>query len=203
MGTRYFPEPILGSQECRRRILEGPGPKELAQKRGESEDYAEVELIPPSVTVSDGSILDGGDLTFQVLHTVGHRPDHLALFIPELATLFPGDCVESPIPLLDEDSQQGDQTLSELVASLERMLALEPQWVLANHAAPEAGTGLLESNLQYLHQVTQLAADSKTLEELQERYPAPQGCDGFYVEAHRNTLGFAFEQTRALKSHSL
>lgn len=194
-GNQVFPEPILASRECRHRILEVTGPKELEQKREEApESYGAVELVAPAVALDGEPLLDGGDLTFQVLKTLGHRPDHLGIFIPELKTLLPGDCAEDPIPLVDEDSLPTDHTVIQLIQSLTRMRDLEPEWVLANHAPPNRGTELLESNLRYLVNACEQARACGSLEELRERCPEPEGCEGFYAEAHQRTLKFAWEQ---------
>ena len=42
--------------------------------------------------------LHGGDLTLELLHTPGHTPDHVAVWIPEIKTCLAVDTVEHPIP---------------------------------------------------------------------------------------------------------
>lgn len=196
-GNQAFVEPILGSRECRRRVLEVAGAGELARKRQDCLDsYGPVQLVAPTVVLDGEPTLDGGDLTIQALFTPGHRPDHLALWVPELRTLFPGDCLERPIPLVDEDSTPTSGTLEHLIASLTRMRALEPAWVLANHAPPCHGCGLLDDNLGYLTGVLQAARGSASLDELSRSCPAPEGCQGYYLDEHRRTLEVAFSQTR-------
>ncbi len=195
-GNQCFPEPILGTPQCAERVQTGIGARELAQKRAEfPQDYGPVQLRPPSVLL-EGGTLAGGDLTITLHKTVGHRPDHLALYIPELETLFPGDCVEDPIPLVDEDSVVGDQTVRELIDSLKWMRTLEPKWVLANHAAPEAGVARIESNLSYLRRLCEKAEEFGTLEDLEGSFPPDKGWGEFYRGAHNRQLRMAWEQRR-------
>lgn len=193
-GNMCFPELILGSAECASRLRGVVGKNELAMKRKEHPSYQEVELVAPSILIRDNCVLDGGDLTVQLLETKGHRPDHLALFVPEISTLFPGDCVEYPIPLVDEDSPPNSQTVSQLQASLERMIALNPQWVLANHAAPERGLERVRANAAYLQRLQKDAAQSQTPTEVEEKFPSDAGWTEFYGQAHLKHLKFAWEQ---------
>lgn len=188
---------IVGSQSCRDRILGDVGRRELEKKRAESPStYGGVRLVAPSLCLHGSGLIDGGDLSFHLLPTEGHRPDHLALYIPEIATLLPGDCVEDPIPLVDEDSDLTSNTVEQLVRSLESMIALKPRWVLANHAAPESGTERVESNLAYLRRLQKGASEASSLEELQDLMPAESSWGDFYREAHSSQTRMAWEQRK-------
>lgn len=194
-GNMVFPEPILGSRLCTERLLGAAGQTEWAKKCQEHPDwYPAVRLVPPSVALEGGAVLHGGDLTFELLPTTGHRPDHLALWIREIATLLPGDCVEDPIPLVDEDSTPDSCTVEELKRSLDRLAALQPAWVLANHAPPEAGTGRLQANRDYLQRLQDQAAQAQDLDQLRQALPTPEAWGDFYREAHRQQLRMAWEQ---------
>jgi glyoxylase-like metal-dependent hydrolase (beta-lactamase superfamily II) len=194
-GNMAFPEPILGSLACAERIKGEVGAGELEKKRQEHPDcYAAVRLVGPSVALPGETVLDGGDLTLRLLPTVGHRPDHLALWVPEIATLFPGDCVEDPVPLVDEDSTSQSNTVQELIESLQMMCALQPQWVLANHAAPEPGTARMEANLAYLRRLQAQAARASSLDELRESMPSDPTWSDFYRDAHLAQTRMAWEQ---------
>ncbi len=188
---------ILGSQLCRERIQGAVGELELSKKRIEHpRSYSDVKLCAPNLAVGGETLLDGGDLTFHLLPTIGHRPDHLALYIPEIATLFPGDCVEDPIPLVDEDSTLTSNTLEELATSLELMMALDPQWVLANHAPPQRGTDRMRSNLCYLRELQKAALSSDSLEELRSQVLPKEDWSSFYHEAHHSQTRMAWEQRK-------
>lgn len=194
-GNMMFPEPIIGSQEMVSRVTGGVGEKELTQKRAEHpEFYDAVELRAPSISIREESTLHGGDLTIEILFTPGHRPDHLSLFIPEISTLFPGDCVEDPIPLVDEDSRPCSTTIRQLRLSLQRFVDLQPAWVLANHAAPQAGTQRVEDNLGYLQRLQELARTTNSLEMFRQEFPVDRQWDEFYQSAHDLHLRQARQQ---------
>ena len=164
-GNMVFDEPILGTQAMVERVTGGVGAKELADKRKEHPDsYGLVQLRAPNVALPTEATLHGGDLTLQLLFTRGHRPDHLANYIPEIATL------------------------------LKRFLELAPTWVLANHAPPEQGVTRIESNLKYLEKLQQAALDSASLEQLKSSWPADDSWDEFYRKAHRSHLRMARQQ---------
>ena len=193
-GNMCFPEAILASQVMVQRLEQGVGEQELRQKRSEFAHYKDVKIKAPTIGLSNEATLHGGDLSFRLLHTRGHRPDHLAVYIPEINTLLPGDCVEDPIPLLDEDSDGSSRTLRELSNSLRRFLQLEPAWVLANHAAPEASCSRIEQNLEYLEKLEELASDCKSPEELQSVFPGDSDWGDFYQKAHQKQLVMAWQQ---------
>ena len=195
-GNMCFPDAtIISSHLCAERITGGVGAAELAKKVAEHPRcYGEVRLLAPTITVEGATTLRGGDLTVQVIPTIGHRPDHLALYIPEIRTLFPGDCVEDPIPLIDEDSQAGSNTVSELQRSLESMEALDPEWVLANHAAPQRGLERLRANRRYLEVLQESARRLDSLDALTCAHPAKSEWASFYQQAHSNHLEMAWQQ---------
>lgn len=196
-GNMVFPETILATDLAIHRIRDRVGPRELAKKRTEHpECYSAVELHPPTVGLPSHATLYGGDLTLELSLSRGHRPDHLSLYIPELSTLFPGDCVEDPIPLVDEDSDEKSRTFDELIASLHQFLRSHPQWVLANHAPPENGVERIRANLEYLEDLRASALKAESLEELRQENPGSPDWDDFYQEAHRNQVRMAWEQTR-------
>ena len=194
-GNMSFPDTILASRLCSQRIAGKVGAAELEKKRREHPScYDAVRLVPPTVAVEGETVLDGGDLTVHLLPTAGHRPDHLALWIAEIATLFPGDCVEDPVPLVDEDSGPASRTLAELIASLESMAALAPEWVLANHAPPQRGIGRISANLAYLRDLRDRATAASSLEELATACPAAAQWGEFYRNAHHAQIRMAWEQ---------
>lgn len=194
-GNMAFPEPILASWLCRERIAGEVGAAELARKQADSpEFYGAIRLVAPSIAVEGATVLDGGDLELHLMPTVGHRPDHLALWIPAISTLLPGDCVEEPIPLVDEDSTPHDRTIEELSASLLGMLDLRPEWVLANHAAPQRGVSRLLENQSYLQRLLEQARAASSLEELQQAAPASPQWDESYQRSHGEHVRMAWEQ---------
>jgi glyoxylase-like metal-dependent hydrolase (beta-lactamase superfamily II) len=106
--------------------------------------FAAVRLVPPTLTFDGYCCIDGGDLTFELLPTPGHTPDHIAVFVPELRTLFAGDAAEIPFPFVGSA-----HTLPDLRASLKRMLQLAPTTVLYCHAPATYSADVIQANLDY------------------------------------------------------
>lgn len=182
-GNQCFTAPILGLQMTAERILGDFGKAELAKKSAEHPSYAAVKLVAPTVRLQGETTLDGGDLTLQLLHTPGHRPDHLALYIPEIKTLLPGDAVETPFALLDEVDPEAD--LNQMEATLARFLPLDIDWLLCNHAPPQAGKQLVEGNLEFYRNLRSQARLSDSVESLIRQFPYQGPADAdFYRKDH-------------------
>lgn len=182
-GSQCFAGVILGSELCAQRILGEFGQQERHKKAQEHASYGAVKAVAPNVRVSGATTLDGGDLTLQLLPTRGHRPDHLAVYIPEIRTLLAGDAVETPFALLDEGEPAED--LQDMQTSLKGFLELPVDWLLANHAPPQRGKALIEANLRYYQELVERAQESTSLEDLLRRFPYPGPADSdFYRDDH-------------------
>ena len=191
-GNQCFSCPILGLELAAQRILGEFGAAELAQKSLEHPSYAQVRLVAPNVRLQGEFSLHGGDLTLQLLHTPGHRPDHLALYIPEIATLLPGDAVETPFALLDEG--QPSTQLAAMQTTLQRFLDLDINWLLCNHAPPQAGKALIEGNLAYYRGLIEAARTSDSLDLMLQCFPYTGPADqDFYRKDHERICAAAWE----------
>jgi len=82
-------------------------------------------------TLRDGDVVVAGDKPLTALHTPGHSPDHLAFWHEPSRTLFTGDLVVLGSSVMIHWSRGGD--LGQYLASLERLLALEPSRLLSAH----------------------------------------------------------------------
>ena len=85
----------------------------------------------PWIPFADGDRVDAGDVRLEVVHTPGHAPDHVCLWEADSRTLFGGDLAVRGTTVWIPTSLQGD--LSDYIASLERVLALEPARILPAH----------------------------------------------------------------------
>lgn len=147
------PAPIIAHKLCRERLLADEARAKLEQKRAEDPQmFAETTIVPPTLTFTGSLTIDGGDLTFELLPTPGHTPDHISVFIPEIRTVFAGDAAELPFPFVD-----GPDDVPQMRASLKRLLALEPTTALYCHAPGIHSPEVIQANLAYFDEVEQRA----------------------------------------------
>jgi glyoxylase-like metal-dependent hydrolase (beta-lactamase superfamily II) len=144
-----YPAPILASRLCAERFHNG----EVAQKLVEMQQthpaiFAEVVPTPPTLTFDDKLIIDGGDLTIQLLPTPGHTEDHIALYLPEIRTLLAADAAEVPFPLANSAAD-----LPVMRASIAQLAALNPAVALYCHAPVTIGPQLLHDNITYFDRI--------------------------------------------------
>jgi glyoxylase-like metal-dependent hydrolase (beta-lactamase superfamily II) len=81
--------------------------------------------------LDDGDVVSVGSERLAVLFTPGHSPDHLAFWHQASRTIFTGDLVARGSSVMIHWSRGGD--LRQYLASLERLLALEPRRLLPAH----------------------------------------------------------------------
>lgn len=84
--------------------------------------------------LTDGDVIPAGDEELHVVHTPGHAPDHLAFWHPSTRTALSGDLVVAGTTVVIPASMGG--SLSAYLASLERLLLLNPARLLPAHGEP-------------------------------------------------------------------
>jgi glyoxylase-like metal-dependent hydrolase (beta-lactamase superfamily II) len=102
--------------------------------------------------VSGPTRIEGGDLSLHLLPTPGHKPDHLAVWIPQIRLLFAGDGAEWPFPRVYDDP-------SVLRASLRLMLGLQPRTVLYCHAPGRTDPGVIVENITHFDEMERRVRD--------------------------------------------
>ena len=81
--------------------------------------------------LADGERVAAGDHELVTLHTPGHSPDHVAFWHESSRTIFTGDLVIPGSSVMIHTSRGGN--LVQYLASLERLLPLEPRVLLPAH----------------------------------------------------------------------
>jgi glyoxylase-like metal-dependent hydrolase (beta-lactamase superfamily II) len=81
--------------------------------------------------LTDGEMVAAGDSALAVVHTPGHSPDHLCFWHQESRQLFCGDIAWKGSTVVIPSSHGGD--VAAYLASLERILQLDPQAMLPAH----------------------------------------------------------------------
>lgn len=140
-----YPAPILAHRLAAAQFDAPEVAANLAQMQAEEPAiFGPVELTKPTITFDAALTIDGGDLTLRLFPTPGHTPDHIAIYLPEIRTLLPGDAAELPFPL----ARTADG-LPAMRAGLAALANLHAETVLYCHAPVEAGPQLLHDNLAY------------------------------------------------------
>ena len=115
-------------------------------------------LVPWS-SLRDGDIVEAGDTSLVAIHTPGHAPDHLCFWHEGTRTLLCGDLAARGTTVFIPANLSGD--LSAYLASLERILALDPKRMLPAHGPiidnPE---GILRHYIQHRHEREQQVLDA-------------------------------------------
>jgi glyoxylase-like metal-dependent hydrolase (beta-lactamase superfamily II) len=81
--------------------------------------------------LGDDDLVTAGDGQLWVVHTPGHAPDHVCFFDPRSGSLFAGDLVMNGGTVVIPASQGG--SLAQYLASLRRVLELQPLRILPGH----------------------------------------------------------------------
>lgn len=143
-----LPAPIIGHARSVPRF----GTEMAEQLRANRDTYPGrfdmVEPVAPTLTFTDRLTIDGGDLTLELFPAAGHTDDHIALYIPEIATLLAGDAAEEPFPFA-----YTVEGLVALRATLHKLRALGAAAVFYCHAAVQSGPSLLDRNIAYFDEL--------------------------------------------------
>ena len=143
--TAVHPAPIIGSHLSLAKFQQPEAITYLAKMQElEPEIFSEVVFTPPTLCIQDKFVIDGGDLTVEMLPTPGHTDDHYSLFLPEINTALAADAAELPYPVARTPAG-----LPPMRASLAKLAALPAETVLYCHAPVAAGRQLLLDNITY------------------------------------------------------
>jgi glyoxylase-like metal-dependent hydrolase (beta-lactamase superfamily II) len=123
--------PIIAHDKAMERLRGPSALQTLREKRALEPRFQEVEILLPTLSFSgERMVLHGGDLTLELLHTPGHTPDHVAVWIPELRVCLAVDAVENPIP---EVWSRAPDDLRSLCSSLKKIRDLNPKHLIVAH----------------------------------------------------------------------
>jgi glyoxylase-like metal-dependent hydrolase (beta-lactamase superfamily II) len=111
--------PLIAMRHPHARFLKFPWPEEDARYQVAWRSLA------------DGETVDTFGDTLTVVHTPGHSPDHIALWHAPTRAAFVGDLVVEGGSVLIDWSRGGN--MNEYLASLERVIALQPLTLLPAH----------------------------------------------------------------------
>jgi len=95
--------------------------------------------VEPTVTFDDHYEFTLGGLDVKILHTPGETPDALTVWIPQYKAAFIGDNLYDSFPNMYTLRGTPPRWPLEYIASLDRVLALEPEILLPSHGLPIVG----------------------------------------------------------------
>lgn len=145
--TAVHPAPIIGSHLSPAIFQQDEAKAYLAKMQElEPEIFSDVIFTPPTLLIHDKFVIDGGDLTVELLPTPGHTDDHYSLFLPEIKTVLAADAAELPYPVA-----RVPEGLPHMRASLAKLAALPAETVQYCHAPVTAGRALLLDNIAYFN----------------------------------------------------
>ncbi|RUM03907.1 MBL fold metallo-hydrolase [Rhizobium chutanense] len=167
--------PIIAHAAALDRLREPSTHQILKDKASQESRFRNVELIGPDITFCGSMVLNGGDLTLELIHTPGHTPDHIAVWIPELRICLAVDAVEFPIP---EVWSRGFDDLRLIRSSLTRIRDLDARLVIPAHGRTSSPS-TVDENLAYFEA---LADRVGGLSESQSADPQLGNLSGFRLE---------------------
>ena len=193
--------PIVAHAAALERLRDPSALQALRDKANEDARFQNVELVGPDITFSGSTTIHGGDLTLELIHTPGHTPDHIAVWIPEVRVCLAVDAVEYPIP---EVWSRNSDDLRMLHSSLKRIHDLNAEFVIPAHGGTFSPS-MVNKNLCYFEGLasrvgalseTQLAdpvLSEKNGFRLQDFVPIPddmaRNVVKFYERCHATNLG--------------
>lgn len=97
-----------------------------------------IEVVMPTVTFPSRYDFELGGKRFELLHTSGETPDHLAMWLPDDRALFVGDLYYASFPNLSTPMLE-PRPVRGWIRSLERFIELEPELLIPSHTRPVQG----------------------------------------------------------------
>lgn len=122
-------------QRMEQRFREEGFPAEELKKQlsgNQARMYSPKHLFP-AVTVEDGTLLTVGDVTLRCIHTPGHTPGHVCLYIENEKLLFSGDHVLFDITPNISIWNDVPASLADYMDSLKKINALEVAHTFPGH----------------------------------------------------------------------
>ncbi|VAW41555.1 hypothetical protein MNBD_CHLOROFLEXI01-2134 [hydrothermal vent metagenome] len=147
--TAVHPAPIIGSHLSPAKFELPETATYLAKMQElEPEIFSELIFTPPTQLIDGKYLIDGGDLSLELLPTPGHTDDHYSIYIPEIKTVLAADAAELPYPMA-----RVPEGLPAMRDSLAKLAALPAETVLYCHAPVTIGRQLLLDNIAYFNAI--------------------------------------------------
>ena len=104
------------------------------------------DFVWPTITFDRDYTFVLGGKRFELYHTVGETPDHLMVWLPDEKALFCGDLYYLSFPNLSSPMLE-PRPVRGWYKSLERMIAMEPEYLIPGHTSAVIGAGKVRETL--------------------------------------------------------
>jgi len=177
-GLPYQGKMIIGHSNCLTRFATDV-PETLYKKQmSESHTWDEVKLVKPNLTFQREVSFDLGGLMLNLHFLPGHSADSVVAFMPEQGVLLAGDTIETPFPVIDENSP-----LDLWIAELQRWANnSRVQTVIPAHGTI-GGPEIIRANIDYLQRIK----DGVEIE-------VPESLNNFYRKTHQRNLRYKMDK---------
>jgi alkyl sulfatase BDS1-like metallo-beta-lactamase superfamily hydrolase len=136
--------------------------------------------IAPNILFDEEYKFTEGGVRFELYHTEGETVDHLMVWLPDFETLLPGDLFYWSFPMLASPGKP-DRPVLAWAASLDRMRALHPAYLVGSHSRPQHGRDEIDRMLadyaraiRYVHDQTVLRMNlGKPLYQIRQEVHLP------------------------------
>ncbi|MBW2039703.1 MAG: MBL fold metallo-hydrolase [Deltaproteobacteria bacterium] len=142
--------------------------RNAAKRRGREEVYATYDLdwrddITGTI-ISEGDRIDLGDLDVCIFDTPGHSSCSISAYVPQLKALFASDA--GGIPYKETIIASGNSNFTEFQQSLEKLKALDVEYICADHYGYVGGDGAKD----FIRQTIEIARQHRaSMEEAYQR----------------------------------
>ncbi len=154
-GAYLFPQADVIAHQHYRQLVTEIGIPALEAARQEEPALEEVTIRMPDIILDEGDMeLYLGEKQVQIIHSPGHTPDSLMLYVPEDRVLFAADTV-LPVPSIVD----GD--IDKLRTSLRKVLELPVENLVQGHGEVILRgevQGVIQASLNYLDAIEEKAA---------------------------------------------
>jgi glyoxylase-like metal-dependent hydrolase (beta-lactamase superfamily II) len=157
LGTCLFPKAQVVSHAKCRDLLDTAGRDGLERMKFQSTEFADVEVILPSLIFSTGNLnIHLGGKTVRLSHTPGHSPDLISALVVNDKILFASDTV-MPVPtMFDGSFKDLNETLQNMLEmSIDTMVRGHGEVILRGEVQ-----GLIQSDLAYLESIKKVVENA-------------------------------------------
>jgi len=121
---------------------------------------AKPELVMPTLTFDQEYQFTLGGVRFELYHTSGETPDHLMVWMPDSRVLISGDLYYYSFPNLSTPMVEPGRPVQGWYESLERMIALKPEYLVPCHTEALAGETVIREHLQNYSRAIRFVQDA-------------------------------------------